>query len=57
MRPVLWIPIGAIALGIIVGAMLGSRSRSSSARSGALIGLCLAGMTTLPLLAIGLATT
>ena len=57
MQTILWFPIGAIVLGVIVGAMLGSRSRSSSAGSGALIGLSLAVMTTFPLLALGLATS
>ncbi len=57
MKTILWFPIGAVALGIILGAMVGARSNGSNARSGALIGLSLAFMTTFPLMAIGLATS
>lgn len=57
MKTILWFPIGAVALGIILGAMVGARSTGSNARSGALIGLSLAFMTTFPLMAIGLATS
>jgi len=52
---VLWIPIGAIVLGVLLGAKVGSSSRSGKAGTGALIGLALAFMATFPLLAIGLA--
>ena len=41
MPEVLWIPIGAVVLGVLLGAMVGSSSRSSSAGKGALIGLYL----------------
>jgi hypothetical protein len=54
---VLWIPIGAVVLGVLLGAMVGASSRSSSARSGALVGFYLSLMASFPLLALGLATT
>lgn len=57
MQTILWIPIGAVAIGIVVGAIVGARSSGSSARTGALVGLALSLMTTFPLLAIGIATT
>lgn len=53
MNPIFWIPIGAIVLGLLLGARLGAQSRSSTAGSGALIGLALAVMGTFPLWAIG----
>ena len=55
MPTVLWIPIGAIVLGVLLGAKVGSSSRSGKAGTAALIGLALAFMATFPLLAIGLA--
>ena len=54
MPTLLWIPIGVFVLGILLGAMVGSNSRSGSAGSGALIGAALAFMASFPLLAIGL---
>lgn len=57
MQSILWIPIGAVVFGALLGAMVGSRSRGSTARSGALIGLCLSVMATFPLLALGLSTS
>jgi hypothetical protein len=56
MPTVLWIPIGAVILGVLLGSMLGARSRSSSAGGGALIGFYVSLMATFPLLAIGLTT-
>ena len=57
MDQIFWIPISVVALGLIIGSWVGASSRSSSARSGALIGLYLSLMATLPLIAIGLANT
>lgn len=54
MPTVLWIPIGALALGIVGGALVGAGSRGGSAASGALIGGVLALIGSFPLLAIGL---
>ncbi len=55
MPTLLWIPIGVFVLGIVLGAWVGSSSRSGTAGSGALIGAALAFMASFPLLAIGLA--
>lgn len=55
MPTLLWIPIGLVVVGVLLGAKVGSSSRSGSAGSGALIGLALAFMASFPLLAIGLA--
>ena len=41
----------------LLGMIVGAKSRSSSARSGLLVGLYLSVMATFPLLAIGLANT
>jgi len=57
MDTVFWIPIGAIVAGLLLGAVLGARSRSSSAGGGMLIGIYLGVMATFPLWAIGLSNT
>jgi hypothetical protein len=57
MDQIFWIPIGVIAVGLLLGSWIGASSRSSSARSGALVGLYLGVMATFPLIAIGLANT
>ena len=57
MQTILWIPIGTVVLGVLLGAMAGSRSRGATARSGALIGLSLSVMASFPLLALGLSTS
>ncbi|GIK78457.1 MAG: hypothetical protein BroJett022_21470 [Actinomycetes bacterium] len=54
MDEIFWIPIGAIVAGLLLGMIVGARSRSSSAGSGALVGIALAIMATFPLWAIGL---
>lgn len=55
MNPIFWFPIGAVAIGILLGGYLGRSSASSSAKSGMLVGIYLGVMATFPLLAIGLA--
>ena len=57
MDQVFWIPISLIVVGVLLGAWIGGTHRSSSARSGALIGLYLSVMLSFPLLAIGFANT
>jgi hypothetical protein len=57
MDTIFWIPIGAIVLGLLVGAVLGAKSRSSSAAHGMLVGIFLGVMATFPLWAIGLSNT
>jgi ABC-type Mn2+/Zn2+ transport system permease subunit len=57
MDQVFWIPISLIVVGVLLGAWIGGTHRSSSARSGALIGLYLSAMFSFPLIAIGLANT
>lgn len=54
MDEIFWIPIGVIVVGLLLGSIVGARSRSSSARSGALVGVGLGVMATFPLWAIGL---
>jgi hypothetical protein len=54
MDEIFWIPIGVIVVGLLLGAVVGGRSRGSSAGSGALMGVGLAVMATFPLWAIGL---
>ena len=54
MPTILWIPIGLVALSILLGAWVGANSRTGSAGTGAIIGLALAFMASFPLLAIGL---
>ena len=56
MSSIFWIPIGAFALGVVGGSIIGSAARGSSAGTGALVGGFLALMVTFPLLAIGLAS-
>lgn len=55
MDPIFWFPIGAVVLGILLGAYYGGRSRTSDAKTGVLIGIFIGVMVTFPLLAIGLA--
>jgi Na+/phosphate symporter len=57
MDTIFWIPIGAIVLGLLVGAVLGAKSRSSSAAHGMLVGIFLGVMASFPLWAIGLSNT
>jgi len=57
MDQIFWIPISLIAVGVLLGAWIGGTHRSSSARSGALVGLYLSAMFSFPLIAIGLANT
>ena len=57
MDQIFWIPIGVFVAGTLLGAVVGARSRSSSARSGALVGIYLSLMVSFPLLAIGLSNT
>lgn len=57
MQTVLWLPIGVFALGVLTGTILGARSLTASAKSGAMIGAFLSLMAAFPLLAIGLANT
>ena len=54
MPTVLWIPIGVFVAGIVLGAMVGSRSRSGSAATGALVGGFISLVACFPLLSIGL---
>jgi len=54
MDEIFWIPIGVIAVGFVLGSIVGARSRSSSAGSGALVGVGLGIMATFPLWAIGI---
>ena len=54
MPTILWIPIGLVALSVLLGAYVGASSRTSSAGTGAIVGLVLAVMASFPLLAIGL---
>lgn len=56
METILWIPIGTVVLGVLLGAKVGSSSRGATAGSGALIGLCLSVMASFPLLALGLSS-
>ena len=56
MPPVFWIGFGIAAAFVVLGAIIGARSRSSSLRSGAAMGAYLGMMSAFPLLAIGLST-
>lgn len=56
MPPVLWLPIGIVALGTLMGAYFGGRSTTSSAKTGLLMGFWISLMSSFPLLAIGLTT-
>lgn len=55
MNPIFWFPIGAIVIGCLLGAYLGARSVSSTAKTGIEVGVFIGFMATFPLLAIGLA--
>ena len=57
MQTILWIPIGVVVLGLLGGAMIGARSRTGTARTGAAIGIYLGLMISFPLLALGLSTS
>lgn len=57
MDQIFWIPIGAVVVGVLLGTVVGARSRGGSAGSGAIIGLFLSVMATFPLIAIGLSNT
>lgn len=57
MPPVFWIGLGIAAVFLVLGALVGARSRSSSLGSGAAMGAYLGIMSAFPLLAIGLATS
>ena len=56
MPPVFWIGLGIAAVFLLVGAIAGARSRTTSLGGGAAIGAYLGIMSAFPLLAIGLAT-
>ncbi len=55
MPTVLWIPIGLFATGLLLGAVVGARSRSGSAATGAMVGAFIAFVAGFPLLSIGIA--
>ncbi|MFN8111885.1 MAG: hypothetical protein U0R51_01665 [Solirubrobacterales bacterium] len=57
MDEIFWIPISLIVIACLLGLILGAKSRSSSGRSGMLVGLFLGVMASFPLIAIGLANT
>ncbi len=57
MPPVFWLGLGIAAFFVLVGAISGARSRSTSLRGGAAIGAYLGVMSAFPLLAVGLATS
>jgi hypothetical protein len=57
MDQIFWIPIGVFVIGTLLGAVVGAKTQSGSAGTGALIGAFLSVMATFPLLAIGLANT
>lgn len=57
MPPVFWIGLGLAGFIFLVGVFAGARSRTTSLRAGALMGLYLGVMLAFPLLAIGLATS
>lgn len=56
MPPVFWIGLGIAAVFVVLGAIIGARSRSSSFGGGAAMGAYLGIMSAFPLLAIGLST-
>jgi hypothetical protein len=56
MPPLFWIGLAIAAVFIVLGAIIGARSRSSSFGGGATMGAYLGVMSAFPLLAIGLAT-
>jgi len=55
MDPIFWIPIGVIVLACLLGAWLGGRSTTASAKTGFLVAFYISVMATFPLIAIGLA--
>ena len=57
MPGIFWFGCGFVGVGLFLGLVIGARSRSSSALSGAAIGLFLGVMAAFPFLAIGLATS
>lgn len=57
MPPVFWIGLGIAAAFVLVGAIVGARSRTATFGSGAAIGAYLGLMSAFPLMAIGLATS
>ena len=57
MPSIFWIGVGLAALICVTGAFTGSRSRTASFRSGAMMGLYLGFMVAFPLIAIGLASS
>ena len=57
MPTILWIPIGAVILGVLLGAMVGANSRTGTARTGVIVGFYISLMAALPLIAIGLANS
>jgi hypothetical protein len=57
MPPVFWIGLGIAGFIFLVGVISGARSRTTSLKAGAAMGLYLGVMLAFPLLAIGLATS
>jgi len=57
MPPVFWIGLGLAAVFIVVGAVVGARSRTASFGTGLMLGLIFGVMANFPLIAIGLATS
>jgi hypothetical protein len=57
MPPVFWIGLGIAAVFVLVGAIVGARSRTATLTSGAAMGAYLGVMSAFPLLGIGLATS
>jgi hypothetical protein len=57
MPGVFWFGCGIVGVGVLAGLVIGARSRSSSALSGAAMGLFLGVMAGFIFLAIGLATS
>jgi hypothetical protein len=57
MPPIFWIGLGIAGFVFLVGVVSGARSRTTTVRSGALMGLYLGVMLAFPLLAIGLSTS
>lgn len=57
MQTILWFPIGMIALGTLMGAYFGGRSRDMTAGGGAAMGAFLAVMLSFPFIGVGLSNT
>ena len=57
MPGIFWFGCGFVGVGLLAGFLIGARSRSSSALSGAAIGLFLGIMGAFPFLAIGVAAS